>query len=177
MLRAFPDVQAILKAHPHVKYDETTNQQLYSPISADVNAFTVAKFWREFRNLLIHRDGNMSQAFVDTHTVLFEQLRAPYADAMAPLASFRHVQLPDSVFHALSLTHDHFAELLDDSLLQRSRNRRGTTKGISTDSSGKRLLRPDYRAKPLLQQGDHQPSFDFVAQFARTTDPLDDDDL
>ena len=163
IFKAFPYVENELTSMPHALKHETNRQALLGPINSNLTAIKAVKFWRDYRNLLIHRGGFASVDFVETHKAFFEDLQKQYGDRQHPFVAFAHVPLPDTIVHGVVATHDHVAEWLNAYLRRESKNKRGSSAQVT--ESGLRLLAPDFRPLPLLMDGDHRPSRAFVAKY------------
>lgn len=156
VLDAFPDAMAQLARLPHISTDPVTGASITEPVADQLTALNVLTFWKDFRNLIIHRGNRLSLGFCRKYGALFEQLRKPYAAVLRPLDPIRSLQLPNPVFYATLTTHLKAARCLNTYLRTLSEERRGR---LTPPGS----LEPDTfhatnRPPPLLQPGDHEDS-------------------
>lgn len=158
ILGAFPQEQEGLSLLPHIKTDPATGAPVEAPLAPGLNALSVALFWRDYRNLVVHRDGVVSQDFVAKHSDVFELLRVPYQGKLRPLSLPGRLQLPDVVFYAMMATHHRAARWLNQRLRDLSAGRRGNIFPPEAGIEEPVRLDPRLQARPLLGPGDHAPS-------------------
>lgn len=167
-----PGIPAILKAFPaerdelgqlsHIKTDPLSGADLDEPGTVKLNALAVILFWRDFRNLVVHRGGLISREFATEHGAVFEALRQPYEKFLRPLEPSTRLQLPDVVFYAMISTHHRAAKWLNRHLQQISGGRRGTIHLPESGLEEPVVFDPAVRALPMLLEGDHSDSLRWI---------------
>lgn len=142
---------------PHVIRDPTTRREIEQPISPELNAFTAMQFWRDFRNLVVHRGNVINLAFVTKYQSLYEEIRAPFATMSRPLVRGEALHFPEAVVRSIMSTHYRAARWMNDLLLSISEERRGHALAPQAQSTSGPFVVVK-RAAPLLIVGDHAPS-------------------
>ncbi len=158
VFKAFEWLTESLSTLPHIGAGNDGRESA-APISAIMHAHSVVLFWRDYRNLLVHRSGIVSNRFLNEHGSLVEEIRStfPY---IAPLALGKRVELKDSAFRAVASTHYRVALFMNERLRETSTGRRGHP--FAPDPHVPDRLVPDgHRSAPLLVEGDHPPSFEW----------------
>lgn len=178
ILAAFPEIRATLEALPHISSDPRTKEPVEVPSSPKLNALTTIKFWRNFRNDIIHCGGRVSTGFARSHAEFFDLFRAPYGSKLRALEHGHLLQLPNEVYYAIAATHRKVAVRLNLFLQELSQGRRGNVYKPEDGRPEPALFQPGVRTRPLLIVGDHPESFAFVDQFTDVPDAVaaDNDD-
>lgn len=156
IMRAFPTIAEELRELPHVYLDKRTKAEVKAPVSAVLNAGSVIKFWREYRNLVVHRDGIVSTAFHDEFVDLYDELVEPFGPGTPTLSPRKPLTFSDSLVRAMATTHYFVASHLASRLKEFSNGRRGhlNAPGPEVELLGTKLATP----KQLLIAGDHDMS-------------------
>lgn len=167
VMKLLPSVAEGLRSLPHIFRHPETDEELSSPLTPSLNAFTVLVFWRDFRNSVVHRGNVVSLEFVRTHGELFEALREPYGAYIGPLRPGNRLLFPDGFFRAVATTHYRSALWLNNELEAASAGRRGHVFAPRPKPESF-VLDGTERTPPLLLEGDHQLSLDWVKRFKPT---------
>ena len=155
-----PDLRSELSKLPHINKDTSTGADITMPISPDLNAFRTIKFWRDFRNNVVHSSGLITSTFRDENGAFFEQLRAPYAKFMTPLELGKPLKFFDTVFPAMATTHYKAALWMNKWLETESGQRRGHPYAPNPKISD--WFDASVSPLPLLVSGDHLDSYRWV---------------
>jgi len=161
VLKVYPAAFDALKTSPHIRRDKN-KELVQSPIDPRLNAWAVVSFWRDYRNLLVHRDGVIDKGFQKQYSRFFELLRAPYPK-LKPLTVGQQLQMKDFLYYAVATTHNLAAEILNSFLMDASKGRRGN----HSPTQGTTPKNGSGRTNMLLTAGDHSASLAWVAQFGR----------
>ncbi|HXU08428.1 MAG TPA: hypothetical protein VN743_05485 [Blastocatellia bacterium] len=159
-----PELRSGLSNLPHINKDVATGAVMTMPLSSDLNAFTSIKFWRDFRNIVVHSSGLITTTFFNEHRAFFDQLRVPYAAYIPPLELGQHLKFFDDVYLAMARTHYKAAFWMNNWLEKESGERRGHPQAPhpkTTDYFDKPVS-----ASPLLVVGDHPKSYQWVTDSA-----------
>lgn len=162
ILKAFPVEREELRQLPHIKTDPMSGADVNQPVTANLNALSVVLFWRDFRNLVVHRGGLISREFADEHGAVFEALRQPYKDRLRSLEPSTRLQLPDVIFYAMISTHHRTAKWLNGRLQQISESRRGIIYLPEMELEEPVVFDPSLKPLPLLMDGDHSDSLRWI---------------
>jgi hypothetical protein len=131
------------------------------PLSSDLNAFRAIKFWRDFRNIVVHSSGLITTTFRNEHESFFEQLRAPYASFMPPLELGQRLKFFDNVYPAMATTHYKAAFWMNNWLETESGQRRGHPEAPNPKTI--EYFNMPIVAPPLLVPGDHFDSYQWIS--------------
>lgn len=159
ILDAFPDVAKILDQLPHITTDPSSRALVNVPVHSELTALRVILFWREFRNLLVHRNGRLPAAFCERWRCLFDELRRPYAEFMRPLEPTHRVQLPSMIVPAYATTHNKVAKRMNEILTSSASERRGRV--VPAGEEEPVVLDLMLRPPPMLMDGDHPQSLEW----------------
>jgi hypothetical protein len=156
IMRAFPTIADELRYLPHIYLDKKTKEQVKAPVSSVLNAGSVIEFWREYRNLVVHRGAIVSSAFHDRFEDLYNELIQPLGSGTPALRPRRPVSFSDALVRAMATTHYFVATHLAKRLTEFSHRRRGhlNAPGPELELLGTTLAAP----KQLLIEGDHDRS-------------------
>jgi hypothetical protein len=161
IMRTFPTIADELRSLPHIYLDKKTKNEVNAPVSNALNAASVIEFWREYRNLVVHRGGIVSATFHERYACLYEELVEPLGPDTPKLAPLRPLTFSDALARAMATTHYYVACRLGERLAEFSDGRRGhlNAPGPEVKLLGTTLANP----KPLLIAGDHEASFKWTA--------------
>ena len=156
ILHAIPSVQEWLTCLPHITR-RLTGEDVDEPIDSTLTALSVLLFWRAYRNLVVHSQGRVSNAFLRRHGVVAESLRR-YFPHVPELRSGRRLIYTRPVVVAAATTHYKAAVFLSEQLVTLSGNRRGH--GVVLTELVGPISEDEERQKtpPLLTAGDHEAS-------------------
>lgn len=160
ILDCFQDVREELDGLPHINSDPYTKMPVAAPIHPELTALRSILFWRDYRNLLVHRGGRISMDFIETHGAFFEAFRQNYSEVMRELRPTGRLQLPSMIVPAISTTHTKAAKWLNEVLVRASCGTRGKLRPPSEEEPVKldlNLIPPK-----LLTDGDHSTSLKWV---------------
>ena len=160
VLKAIPWIGVELSALPHIYIDMHTKEEVSAPVTDFVNALSVIEFWREYRNLVIHRNGLVSTEFFTRFGRLYEELRKPFRADIPPLKLRTPLKFSPAVPKAMATVHYRAAAHLAKRLVELSHGRRGHAGAPGPDTE--LLSQPPKRANPLLMEGDHAASLEWV---------------
>jgi len=158
IVRAFPEVQAGLGALPHVFTDLKTGAPVVVPTEPELNCLRTLIFWRRFRNMVIHADGHVSEAFVAREGAFYERMCRPFV-GVGRLAAGRRVKMWDALVMAVGTTHYRAAVWMRDWLIRMSDERRGHLDAPAPFKREGVYLDSYVPGPALLVDGDHEPSF------------------
>ena len=139
-----------------------TGQIAFKDASACPNAptvYNVLRFWRDFRNLLVHHGNVVSRAFWREHNDVFELLRTTYVTRMKPLRMGQPLDLYHDLFRAMSEIHYHVADWMNDNLATVAGSRRGHSFAPQQRSNPPKPIPNGYISRKLLIEGDHPASY------------------
>lgn len=158
VINAFDWLVEGLSTLPHVR-SGADGRESATPESSTLHAHSVVLFWRDYRNLLVHRSGVVSNRFLTRNGPLVEEIRStfPY---VSPLALGKRVELTDAAFRAVASTHFRVALFMNERLMATSGARRGHPFAPKPHVPG-RLVPDDHSRAPLLVEGDHRPSYEW----------------
>jgi len=170
MLNSIPSLQDWLAALPHVTTDLATHQAVMAPVSPTLNALSLVRFWRGYRNLVMHRGGVVSKGFLASYGAFFEEFAATFK-YVKTLKLGDTVDFSDGVVVAIASVQNKAARFLDDQLARMSRDRRGH---VFAPANRRPFVAAEAAAEPwrtLLLDGDHDRSLQFVrdTSFANET--------
>ena len=155
-----PDLRSGLSVLPHINKDSVSGADITMPVTLDLNAFRTIKFWRDFRNIVVHSSGLITSTFRDENGAFFEQLRAPYMGHMPPLELGKRLKFFDTMFPAMATAHHKAALWMNNWLEKESRQRRGHPE--APDSKTTDYFDEIIFPKPLLVLGDHSESYQWA---------------
>jgi hypothetical protein len=158
ILRCFEDVRQGLDTLPHVSTDPRTREQVSQPLHPELTTLRSIEFWRDYRNVLVHRGGRISADFVDRHRNFFERFRQNY-ESMRELKPTNRLQLPSTIEHAVRTTHIKAARWMNDLLVTVSGSHRGKLRGAMEEEP---KLDFQQLPPPLLRDGDHSRSLEWI---------------
>lgn len=170
VLDSIPQVQTWLAALPHITTDPVSHQRVTTPVSPNLNALSLVRFWRAYRNLVMHRGGVVSKGFLSRYGAFFTEFAANFK-YVKPLRLGETVDLSDGLAVAVASVQNKAARFLDDQLAVISGERRGHLFA----PAGRRPFAPaEAAAEPwrtLLMEGDHERSLQFIrdTSFANET--------
>lgn len=161
ILSAFPNIEAALRRLPHVFTDRRTGDVVDIPVSANLNALTAIRFWRDWRNLLVHSAGLVSMHFSERNRAFFQE-----ASGVFPLGGMivgKKLRVGHESFRALATTHYRAALRLRELVIAESNERRGHSRAPQpVPPEGFETPRP-IAPPPMLIEGDHHESWRWVA--------------
>jgi len=160
ILDCFQDVREDLDRLPHINSDPHTKMPVITPIHCELTALRSILFWRDYRNLLVHRGGRISMDFIEIHGAFFEAFRQNYSEVMRELRPTGRLQLPSMIVPAISTTHTKAARWMNDILVRVSCGRRGKLRPPSEDEPVQLDL--NLISPKLLKDGDHSGSLKWV---------------
>lgn len=158
---AIPFLVEGLSKLPHVQTNQENNNELESPITPNLNAWRTILFWRDWRNLLIHRSGLISRQFFDKHYVFYEEYKANYP-FMPDLRVGEKLELTDSIFIGIVATHYKASIWANQQLEINSVGKRGHPYAPNKKPEGKYWVNPPLRSPLLLLEGDQEQSLQWV---------------
>jgi hypothetical protein len=161
--KAIPIVRTTLMSLPHLWENPATGQEINKPTTSRLNAFTAINFWREWRNLLVHGSGVVSDNFAEKHRQFWKDFGALYRHVRPP-KSGQPLWLNDSTFRPITTTHGRAAEGLRKILVEISKGKRGHAWAPGPPREGwyPRSELPDGRPGVLLMPCDHAPSYQWA---------------
>lgn len=162
--RSIPDLKSGLSQLPHINKDVATGADITMPLTPDLNAFRTIKFWRDFRNILVHSAGLITTTFFNEHGAFFEQLMAPYAAYMSTLKLGQRLKFYDGVFVSMAATHYKAALWMNNWLETESGQRRGHPEAPNPKTTN--YFSMPVGAPPLLVQDDHIDSYKWISDSA-----------
>lgn len=152
--QCLPEVEATLKATPHVFTDRETGESVTSPIHPALNAWTVTSFWRSYRNLVVHQGAMVSRRFLVKHSPFYDPFKAHF-EYVKPLQVGRQLELSDGLLVAVGTTHLKAALTLNLMLASLSSSSRGVPIELDRIDLSK-------NGAALLQPGDHDCSLQWA---------------
>jgi hypothetical protein len=161
VLQNLPFLAVMLEALPHVNIDASTDHEVTAPVSPLLNALVVIKFWRDYRNLIVHGSGLVSKPFLRKHRPFFDEFRKSYG-YMKPLTVGQPLRFYDDVVRAMMTTHYKAARIMKDFLEAFSHGHRGHTFAPGPVVKDPAVAMPP-SAPSLLLPGDHPESFGWAS--------------
>lgn len=159
VLRGLPWLKEQLQGVSNVATDPVTGKEYDSPLSPELNALSGVLFWRDYRNLLVHRSGIVSTRFLQRHSAYVAAARAQF-EYLPDLEVGRRLALPDAVYRAVAATHYRVAKWMHEYLRTRAQGRRSHAFAPDAYVEG-RSIPTGHRSNPLLMPGDHEQSYEF----------------
>ena len=166
--KAIPLLADSLSNLPHVNTDPKTNVPIDSPLTPNLNSWRIILFWRDWRNLLIHRSGLISNQFFDRHSNFYNE----YIECCAYLPSMKShlsslkvgdkLTLNDTIFKGIVATHYKAAGWMNQYLEKISLGRRGQPYAPDKKPEGSYWHNPPARSPALLIEGDHKTSLQWL---------------
>jgi hypothetical protein len=157
IVTAIPELVRELTIAPHVMTNYRTGDVVLEPVSPILNAYTAVRFWRDWRNLLVHGPGIVTDRFVIAHGVFWSEFRLMYS-AMPDLCVGQALHLDQETFRPFATVHYKAARHLRDVLVRVSEGRRGHCLAPNSpiDPLPPELVPPV--PPPFLLPGDHEAS-------------------
>jgi hypothetical protein len=155
IVQSIVDLQSGLEALPHIKTDPSTGKDVTQPISPELNAFQIIRFWRSFRNLSVHRSNFVSTSFAREHGAFFEKLMA-FAPHVLRLEEGKPLLFYESTYLSTVTVHYKAALWMNEWLKSESSLRRGHPEAPGPKT--KEVFEAAMKSPPLLKAGDHQQS-------------------
>ncbi|HLP50590.1 MAG TPA: hypothetical protein VK154_06870 [Chitinophagales bacterium] len=164
ILTAFPEVVRALQNISYASIDPITKQEIIEPPTSNLNAFNAIIFWKEWRNLIVHRNGFMDSKFVDRHGKFWEDLRSKLLH-LPKLRVDQRLKLNSAVYRTYTSTMYNTCSKLREIIIDVSKERRGhvhaPNKRVGNGKFSNELM--PQQLPTLLMQGDHIPSFAMAA--------------
>jgi hypothetical protein len=158
---AIPFIMDGLTQLPHIHSSREFNTEIESPITQSLNAWKIVLFWRDWRNLVIHRSGIISRQFFDRYSSLYEEYKANFPH-LPNLTVGEKLIFYDSVFMSMVTTHYKAAGWMNQQLEIASSGKRGHPYAPNPKPDGNYWKNPPLQSPRLLLDGDHQPSLQWL---------------
>jgi hypothetical protein len=161
ILRTFPEVDNRLKQEPHIDFDPVTDEPIERHITDSLNAKVTLQFWRDFRNLIVHRSRKITTSFARKYQQLYSHLTEEQDWDVPDLRPGQYIYLHFEVPRVMGFTHRAACEVMDDLLFRLSKGSRG-----SGDRQAHWYAALDPKVTNgdlLLEEGDHALSFRWSA--------------
>jgi hypothetical protein len=153
---SLPALERGLSRIPHVR--RLSNGSLVSaPIMKDVNAFTVIRFWREFRNLSVHTGRAVTRPFYARYQEFFARMMDGMQHLPGRLLPGKPMPLHDDMHSAMAAVQYRAAEWMNEQLLELTAARRGHPDAPSAVVRTYFEITPP--TPPFLLASDHEPSW------------------
>ena len=160
ILKALPDVRKNLSNCPHIFEIKSTGKKVQTPLTRNLTALNAIHFWREARNLLVHKNSLISTKFYNKYQYFWNDFERVYPHAPNFMIGKRFV-LNHHVFRPITTTLYRAAKSLRDMLVKMSAGRRGhvlAPNAPTPDGKVPKELQPNSSPKMLIN-GDHQLSY------------------
>jgi hypothetical protein len=150
---------------PHVFVDSRRGDPVDAPLTPNLNAYRAILFWRDWRNLLVHRSGMVNEWFYREYQPFWRDFKQsfPY---IRDFEKGKRLPLDDGSFRALTTTHYRAARSLMEVLMEASSQRRGHILAPGPPAQDPYNVPPEKlppRPPPLLMQGDHDLSYKWMS--------------
>lgn len=164
IVRAFPVLRDELSALPHIFKHPTTKAPVIAPLTPRLSSYAAVLFWRDWRNVLVHGGGMVSEHFANKHRAFLHEARQTFP--IGDMVVGQVLPLKHASFRAAATVHYRAAHRLREVLADYSQSRRG-----HLAAPGPRIESGDYVApKPMLIEGDHELSYRWTADPRTRTD-------
>jgi hypothetical protein len=157
VLRTFPSIWTGLEMVPHVSVNPRTGQPVDSPLSPQLNARESIRFWRAYRNHVVHHAQVITPSFAAEWNPFWRSLSLSFHHGWPDLVVGRPLFTNEDILRAYLTTHARAARWLNDELLVAAHGRRGhpNAPSLPVEEHLDLASRPP---KPLIMHGDHVPS-------------------
>jgi len=149
-----------LTAIPAITKTSKSEDEALAVRSDEPTALHAVKFWRAVRNVIVHRGGITSAAFLARYNSFYEVLRGHY-QYMEPLSIGGGFKFYDDIVRAMAAIHYKAALWMNDFLQELSHERRGHPNAPQPKASDIFYGSPP-QSPPLLLEGDHEASYRWV---------------
>lgn len=160
IVRAFPFLYSGLSRLPHAFRHYSDRSEMTVPISSRVNAFSVIKFWRAYRNLTVHSSRLVTRPFYTRYGKLFSEMMNDLVHLNGRLEPGRPMPMHDDLRSAMGAAQYRAALWMNEQLRELTDDVRGHPEAPN------RLTRTFFaqapRSPPLLIEGDHPESVRWI---------------
>lgn len=157
IMKRMPATVQSLSGLPNMSLNRSSGEIGARPVSAEDNCLRTIDLWRDYRNLVVHAGGLVSNAFRNRQGKTFDLLRQQYGEEVGPLTTGSRVPLWPGLIPAVARVHGVAADWMRAHLMELSQEKRGhpDAPGSAKESYYCSEYKPVGR---LLIAGDHAPS-------------------
>lgn len=169
LIKDVNEIKELLIALPHVIKDYRTKKKVIIPLSANLNAHKTIKFWKEWRNLVVHSSGIVSEKFNREYREFYDEFRSVF-EHVPDFKINQKLKMNEAVFRAITTVHYNAALALKDLLVSISKEKRGHTYAPGPVINGGKYSPsqlPKEYAKMLID-GDHNPSLQYYLKIQQS---------